>query len=1052
MTIFDAELMPNPKELFVQLSTVNYFTKLKLNKVFWQIPLTEEAKAKTAFLTPTGHYQFKYMPFGLFNSPMQSGSAFCSVVGGVSGRGFSAPSSHLASFVGSEYDTLSDTSEYVPDNLVSPVSKLKGAMKVWRQTDDNSYVLGVIGNGYRLPFITTPPSAISPNNKSAVNNSEFVVDEINKLLIRGCIREISLPPHGINPLKWHVIETLYVMQPQWPYKMASMSGTNGNTGSKDEPIDSRHSPATLNILTNSTDHEDFSKRAMITSEINLYLPSMLCLDECEEIDLKSTDTPLTVPTIARYNADSESSDQVQVKTAPAVHFQPPRRSTFFEGIWGCLRPVWTIIGKTAVAEKLASDDWEVPFEDISGLQWLGSGAQGAVFLGCYKGQQVAVKKVKDKVETDIRHLRKLNHPNLVTIRGVCTQAPCYCIVMDYCPYGQLYEVLREGREIPPNLMVQWSKHIATGMNYLHSHKIIHRDLKSPNVLVCNRDVVKISDFGTCKEWNEKSTKMSFAGTVAWMAPEVIRNEPCSEKVDVWSFGVVLWELLTGEMPYKDVDSSAIIWGVGSNSLKLPIPRTCPEGFQLLMRQCWHGKPKNRPSFRQVLMHIDIASSDFLSTPQESYFDKQVDWREEIKNTFEKIKSEGSHLQRIDEDLIRKRQEELKKERQIQAYAKPKKRVIKPIIKGQTDNIDLVKKSVSRSPQILSRCSSPAIDIKNETLSASSSRRSVSPMKISPSRMRKTRYRRSSSGSYSRSKTVGPVSPNKEALHNELLLKTTGVVMQDIENLKNVELGRLRNDSESDCSVKSGKSSRNAPGSAVRQTKIPYGRQRSVETQTSDNTCPVHNCTNSTQELYDEVNSNNSPKSEHFLNGNHHSSNEYIGEKLARCHSDARSPIRRKGPGVAMLQYQKTSSSNKPRELKRLNLKPKKDICGDWSDGDGDVSESSDNDDVFTDRSDGHGRIFTSAFSSDGNSDDDNEENTSDRSLGTTPELLSSSYTPELGIESNISDSFSDKDNPQQPKSGSDLPSSDSEEDCSVATTNTVVCAYHSNKENTTTNR
>ena len=105
-------------------------------------------------------------------------------------------------------------------------------------------------------------------------------------------------------------------------------------------------------------------------------------------------------------------------------------------------------------------------------------------------------------------------------------------------------------------------------------------------MVATNDILKISDFGTCKEFNDKSAKMTFAGTVAWMAPEVIRNEPCSEKVDVWSFGVLLWELLTGEMPYKEVDSSAIIWGVGSNSLHLPLPSTCPEGFKLLMELCW----------------------------------------------------------------------------------------------------------------------------------------------------------------------------------------------------------------------------------------------------------------------------------------------------------------------------------------------------------------------------------------------------------------------------------------------------------------------------------
>ncbi|NXT25223.1 M3K12 kinase, partial [Syrrhaptes paradoxus] len=174
-------------------------------------------------------------------------------------------------------------------------------------------------------------------------------------------------------------------------------------------------------------------------------------------------------------------------------------------------------------------------------------------------------------------------------RGVCTQAPCYCIIMEFCAQGQLYEVLRAGRRVTPSLLVDWSMGIAGGMNYLHLHKIIHRDLKSPNMLITYDDVVKISDFGTSKELIDKSTKMSFAGTVAWMAPEVIRNEPVSEKVDIWSFGVVLWELLTGG------------------------GRPCPPR---------NSKPRNRPSFRQILLHLDIASADVLSTPQETYFKSQ----------------------------------------------------------------------------------------------------------------------------------------------------------------------------------------------------------------------------------------------------------------------------------------------------------------------------------------------------------------------------------------------------------------------------------------------
>uniref|UniRef100_A0A4W5JCQ9 mitogen-activated protein kinase kinase kinase n=1 Tax=Hucho hucho TaxID=62062 RepID=A0A4W5JCQ9_9TELE len=339
---------------------------------------------------------------------------------------------------------------------------------------------------------------------------------------------------------------------------------------------------------------------------------------------------------------------------------------FLEGLFGCLKPVWTMIGKAYSTEHKHNLEelWEVPFEDISELQWVGSGAQGAVFLGKLHGQEVAVKKVRDIKETDIRHLRKLKHPNIITFKGICTQAPCYCILMEYCAQGQLYEVLRAGRKITPSLLIDWAMGMAGGMNYLHLHKIIHRDLKSPNMLITYDDAVKISDFGTSKEMSDKSTKMSFAGTVAWMAPEVIRNEPVSEKVDIWSFGVVLWEMLTGEVPYKDVDSSAIIWGVGNNSLNLPVPESCPDGFKILLRQCWSSKPRNRPSFRQILLHLDIASADLLSTPQETYFKSQAEWREEVKQHFEKIKSEGTCIHRLDEEMIIRRKEELRYRKRV----------------------------------------------------------------------------------------------------------------------------------------------------------------------------------------------------------------------------------------------------------------------------------------------------------------------------------------------------------------------------------------------------
>lgn len=347
-----------------------------------------------------------------------------------------------------------------------------------------------------------------------------------------------------------------------------------------------------------------------------------------------------------------------------------------DGLLGCLRPVLRgfIDKATSNAEIKASqqDDWIIPFESISDLQWLGSGAQGAVFSGRLNNEIVAVKKVREQKETDVRHLRKLNHPNIVKFKGVCTQAPCYCIIMEFCPYGPLYNLLKAGEEIYPVRLVSWAKQIASGMQYLHSNKIIHRDLKSPNILIGIDKTVKISDFGTCREWNEISTKMSFAGTVAWMAPEIIRNEACSEKVDIWSFGVVLWELLTCETPYKDVDSSAIIWGVGSDSLQLPIPSSCPYGFKLLLKQCWSAKPRNRPSFKQILAHLEIAASDVLINSPEKYFKNQATWKEEIRKKMMNMETNESKRSRFNEgELIQKRKNELKHAQDIREHYEEK---------------------------------------------------------------------------------------------------------------------------------------------------------------------------------------------------------------------------------------------------------------------------------------------------------------------------------------------------------------------------------------------
>ncbi|XP_061164753.1 mitogen-activated protein kinase kinase kinase 13-like [Saccostrea echinata] len=562
---------------------------------------------------------------------------------------------------------------------------------------------------------------------------------------------------------------------------------------RDEPINSRNSPSTLNVLTTSSDFEFSNSMLQLDHDLDQ-------LSLTEKSDDSSSSTSPTEP----HSAPVTPAHR-QEGPAITVGYRRATQGGFLEGLLGCLRPVWTIIGKATTAELKQQDDWEIPFENITDLQWLGSGAQGAVFLGKLNGEEVAVKKVRDVNETDIKNLRRLNHPNVITFKGVCTQAPCYCIIMEYCPYGQLYEVLRDGKEIPPALILDWAKQIASGMHYLHSHKIIHRDLKSPNILVAKNDVVKISDFGTSKTWNEKSTKMSFAGTVAWMAPEVIRNEPCSEKVDIWSFGVVVWELLSSEIPYKDVDSSAIIWGVGSNSLHLPVPSTCPEGFKLLMRQCWEAKTRNRPSFKQVLMHLEIATPELLKYSYQDFITAQTIWKDEIREQLQLIRCEGTHMPHLEEELIKRRREELrhaqdvrehyerklerannlymeltacmlqlekrerellKREQQLAMYDKKRKSIVRPVIRAQERIDRLSKKRTYKSGSELTSPDNPE-GVMDSSMTTSSEQVLPSPTKL---RMRKSRHRRNNSKSslgsiwQSPAKTAAAVEEDQNEYH------------------------------------------------------------------------------------------------------------------------------------------------------------------------------------------------------------------------------------------------------------------------------------------------
>lgn len=318
---------------------------------------------------------------------------------------------------------------------------------------------------------------------------------------------------------------------------------------------------------------------------------------------------------------------------------------------------------------------EIDFGELELEEVIGIGGFGKVYRGIWQGRgsgrEVAVKAARQDSDADVSAILEnvlkeaklfcmLDHENIVSLEGVCLQEPNLCLVLEYCRGGSLNRVL-QGKKIRPDVLVDWAIQIARGMNYLHCGapiSLIHRDLKSSNVLLSEEiengefqfKTLKITDFGLAREVY-KTTRMSQAGTYAWMAPEVIKNSTFSKASDVWSYGVLLWELLTGETPYKGIDTLAVAYGVAVNKLTLPIPSTCPRAWADLMERCWESDPHKRPSFDQILESLDqIMYSSFTQTPHESFHIMQDDWRQEIEEVLLELRRKEKELRCREEDL------------------------------------------------------------------------------------------------------------------------------------------------------------------------------------------------------------------------------------------------------------------------------------------------------------------------------------------------------------------------------------------------------------------
>ncbi|XP_045816839.1 serine/threonine-protein kinase CTR1-like isoform X1 [Trifolium pratense] len=284
----------------------------------------------------------------------------------------------------------------------------------------------------------------------------------------------------------------------------------------------------------------------------------------------------------------------------------------------------SVVNYSSHAVDLEEEDLDIPWSELILKENIGTGSFGTVLRADWRGSDVAVKILKvqgfdserfEEFLKEVTLMKRLRHPNIVLLMGAVVQPPKLSIVTEYLSRGSLYELLQMptvGPSISEKRRLSMAYDVASGMNYLHQMKppIVHRDLKSPNLLVDDSYTVKVCDFGLSRtKSNTYLSSRTAAGTPEWMAPEVIRGEPSNEKCDVFSFGVILWELVTLQQPWRELNPSQVVAAVGFMGKRLDIPRHVNPQVAALIELCWSTEQKRRPSFSYIMKCLQQIIAD-----------------------------------------------------------------------------------------------------------------------------------------------------------------------------------------------------------------------------------------------------------------------------------------------------------------------------------------------------------------------------------------------------------------------------------------------------------
>ncbi|CAI5984309.1 unnamed protein product [Closterium sp. NIES-65] len=248
------------------------------------------------------------------------------------------------------------------------------------------------------------------------------------------------------------------------------------------------------------------------------------------------------------------------------------------------------------------------------------GASGEVRKGTYDGETVAVKVLKGEGKDPYANVAEFRRevvtlmscgqcPQLLKFLGVCIDfRQRICIVTKFMEGGTLNDLLRrrQGKSLSLNDAVNVARDVAQAMAFLHKNGMIHRDLKSANILLDKEGHAVVGDFGVARLKGERGEMTKEVGTYRWMAPEAFGTSPwpVTHKADVYSFGIVLWEVLTGGVPFADYSPLQAAVAVALNGARPTIPESPPESLRSLIQRCWDKTPKERPEFSEILTELD----------------------------------------------------------------------------------------------------------------------------------------------------------------------------------------------------------------------------------------------------------------------------------------------------------------------------------------------------------------------------------------------------------------------------------------------------------------